>query len=144
MHDIHKMPGHLARRLQQISVAIFNEHMRRAGFDLTPVQFAALSAAAATPGMDQAQLARQIAYDPVTLSGVIDRLCKKGLVSRNISPTDRRARVIALTAAGHTLLAQASPQVAALQADILAPLEQEEQAQLLRLLKKITGAAPSA
>ena len=65
-------------------------------------------------------------------------------VSRNISPTDRRARVIALTAAGHTLLAQASPQVAALQADILAPLEQEEQAQLLRLLEKITGAANSA
>ena len=52
--------------------------------------------------------------------------------------------MIALTAAGHTLLAQASPQVAALQADILAPLEQEEQAQLLRLLEKITGAAPSA
>lgn len=41
MHDIHKMPGHLARRLHQISVAIFAEHMRRAGFDLTPVQFAA-------------------------------------------------------------------------------------------------------
>ena len=144
MHDIHKMPGHLARRLHQISVAIFVEHMRRARFDLTPVQFAALSAAAATPGVDQAQLARQIAYDPVTMSGVIDRLCKKGLISRNISPTDRRARVIALTEAGHNLLAQAGPQVAALQADILAPLSQGEQAHLLRLLEKITSADPSA
>jgi DNA-binding MarR family transcriptional regulator len=78
------------------------------------------------------------------MSGVIDRLCKKGLISRNISPTDRRARVIALTEAGHNLLAQAGPQVAALQADILAPLSQDEQAHLLRLLEKITGADPSA
>ena len=54
--DIHKMPGHLIRRLNQISVALFSEHMSRAGLTLTPVQFAALSAVEKHPGTDQAPL----------------------------------------------------------------------------------------
>ena len=48
MSEIYQMAGHLIRRLQQISVSVFTEHMRAAGYDLTPVQFAALSAIANT------------------------------------------------------------------------------------------------
>ncbi len=50
MKDIHDMPGHLARRFQQIAVAVFLTEVEDAGFDLTPVQYAALAAISSQPG----------------------------------------------------------------------------------------------
>ncbi|WP_292685703.1 MarR family transcriptional regulator [Novosphingobium sp.] len=76
--DIYGMPGHLIRRLQQQSTQVFAARMREAGFDITPVQFAAMDALAARPGIDQATLAQLIAYDRATIGGVVDRLEGKG------------------------------------------------------------------
>ncbi len=141
MSEIYQMAGHLIRRLQQISVSVFTDRMRAAGHDLTPVQFAALSAIQANPELDQVTLAGLIAYDPVTLSGVIDRLQKKGLVSRAVSPRDRRARVIALTPKGEKLLAACQPLVWELQDDILSGLSEDERGKFLALLEKATSGA---
>lgn len=140
MVEIYNMAGHLVRRLNQISVAIFADRMAGIGVELTPVQFAALSAIDARPGIAQAALAGAIAYDQTTLGGVIDRLEQKGLVAREVSPTDRRARVLTVTDAGQDLLARVRPVVRDLQDDILSGLDADEKAELLRLLKKTTDA----
>ena len=50
MRDNNDMPGHLARRFQQIAVAVFLAEVGEAGYDLTPVQYAALSAIRTNPG----------------------------------------------------------------------------------------------
>ena len=136
--DIHAMPGHLIRRLNQISVAIFSEHMARAGLHLTPVQFAALSAIRDHPGVDQATVSGLVAYDRATLGKVIDRLEARGLVLRETSPRDRRAKVLRLTPEGLAQLDRASPLVEALQPEIVAGLTEAEQAEFLRLLDKAT------
>ncbi|TDK48781.1 MarR family winged helix-turn-helix transcriptional regulator [Antarcticimicrobium luteum] len=138
--DIHTMPGHLVRRLNQISVALFMERMAQAGLNLTPVQYAALSAIRNHPGIDQATVAGLVAYDRATLGKVIDRLDSRGLVRRTISRNDRRAKELALTAEGAALLAEARPHVAALQSDILAGLDAQEAETFLALLKKATMA----
>ncbi|HRE22051.1 MAG TPA: MarR family transcriptional regulator, partial [Rhabdaerophilum sp.] len=80
--EIYDMPGHLIRRMHQAAVAIFDNEVRAAGADLTPVQFAAMMKIAAEPGIDQASVAQAIAYDRVTIGGVVDRLEAKGLVRR--------------------------------------------------------------
>ncbi len=90
--DNNDMPGHLARRFQQIAVAVFLAEVEGAGFDLTPVQYAALATIKANPGLDQVTLAGLIAYDRTTITGVIDRLVQKGLAERRASSRDRRAR----------------------------------------------------
>src|SRR6185295_2882606 len=90
--DVHDMPGHLARRFQQIAVAVFLAAVEEAGYDLTPVQYAALAAVSANHGIDQVTLAGLIAYDRTTITGVVDRLVQKGLVARHESSRDRRAR----------------------------------------------------
>ncbi len=136
--QIHAMPGHLIRRLNQISVGVFAEHMAQADIRLTPVQFAALSAVAEHPDIDQARVAGLIAYDRATLGKVIDKLEARGLVLRRTSPTDRRAKVMRLTLAGHDLLTRAIPIVAALQSEITAGLDAEERAVFLGLLEKVT------
>ena len=86
-------PGHLARRFQQIAVAIFHAEVEGAGYNLTPVQYAALTAIRDNPGIDQVTLAGLIAYDRTTITGVVDRLVRKGLLVRHAGTRDRRARV---------------------------------------------------
>ncbi|MFY9210933.1 MAG: MarR family transcriptional regulator [Aestuariivita sp.] len=140
MMDIHAMPGHLIRRLNQISVALFAEHMNRSGLSLTPVQFAALSAVASHPGIDQASVAGLVAYDRATLGKVIDKLEERGFMRRATSPKDRRAKALELTEAGHELLKAARPVVLALQPDILTGLSEEERQTFLNLIEKITMA----
>ena len=140
MSELHAMAGHLVRRLNQISVAVFSEHMARLGIDLTPVQFAALTTINETPGMDQASLAGAIAYDKATLGGVVDRLAGKGLIEHEKSQTDRRARVLMITPDGKALLARTQPVVRALQDDILSGLDAAEKSQFLTLLAKTTAA----
>jgi MarR family transcriptional regulator, temperature-dependent positive regulator of motility len=131
------MPGHLIRRMQQMASQIFVAHMRDAGHDITSVQFAAMDALRECPGIDQARVATMIAYDRVTIGGVIERLVRKGLVQRTVSQADRRARVLILTEAGEKLFAEILPIVRAVQVEILAPLSSEEGRMFKLLLGKL-------
>jgi DNA-binding MarR family transcriptional regulator len=141
MHDHSDMPGHLARRFQQIAVAIFHEEAEAAGFDLTPVQYVALAVLRQHPGIDQATLAGLIAYDRTTIGGVIDRLVQKGLMARAISPKDRRAHVLHLTEAGLATLEGIQPAVEAAQRGMVAGLEPAEVTEFIRLFRKAIAAA---
>ncbi|PZQ54335.1 MAG: transcriptional regulator [Novosphingobium pentaromativorans] len=140
MSDLETMPGHLIRRLQQISVARFTSRMTEAGIDLTAVQYAALLILRDHPGLDQQTLAGMIAYDRVTIGGVIDRLVQKGLVDREVSPADRRARVLMLSDQGRSVLDAASPWVDKVQDDLICHLTSEERDIFLTILQKTTQA----
>jgi len=133
------MAGHLIRRLHQHSTQVFQAQTQAAGFELTSVQFAALDAIARQPGIDQASLAATISFDRATIGGVVDRLELKGLVQREVSAQDRRARQLQLTPEGARLLKASKPVIEALQADILAPLSRKERAAFLALAKKALG-----
>lgn len=136
---LHIMPGHLIRRLHQLSTATFSDRMKAAGFDLTSVQFAALQIIGETPGIDQASLAQQIAYDRATIGGVVDRLERKGWVSRTINPDDKRARKVTLTDSGMATLQAVRPIIDALQRDILTQLNDDERAVFIKLAIKAVG-----
>ena len=136
------MAGHLIRRLHQQSTQVFTQHAREAGFDLTSVQFAAMDAIRQHPGVDQAGVAALIAYDRATIGGVIERLVTKGLVERVVNPRDRRARELRLTEAGSDLFDAFLPLVKRLQAEILAPLSDEERALFLAPARKSLSVAP--
>jgi len=140
MTSPYDMPGHLARRFQQIAVAVFLAEVEQAGFDLTPVQFAALAAIAAEPGVDQITLAGRIAYDRTTITGVIDRLVQKDLVQRRESARDRRARELQITAAGRRTLKAITPAVEQAQRRMVGGLSEKEAKDLVRLLQKAVAA----
>jgi MarR family transcriptional regulator, temperature-dependent positive regulator of motility len=138
--ETYEMPGHLARRFQQIAVAVFLAEVGEAGYDFTPVQFAALAAVSANPGIDQVTLAGLIAYDRTTITGVVDRLVQKGLVTRQESSRDRRARELTITDAGRRTLRGITPAVAEAQRIMLRGLTDKEAKELVRLLQKVTAA----
>ncbi len=134
--EIYDMPGHLIRRMQQASVAIFDNEVRAAGVDITSVQFAAMMKIASEPGIDQASVAQAIAYDRVTIGGVVDRLEAKGFVRREIDRRDRRARRLYLEKKGEAVLAHVRPVVREAQDKILAGLDGAERDMLTALLRK--------
>jgi DNA-binding MarR family transcriptional regulator len=139
--DNNDKPGHLARRFQQIAVAIFHAEVERAGYDLTPVQYAALVAVSGHLGIDQSTLAGLIAYDRTTITGVVDRLVQKGLLLRQASVKDRRAHALQVTDAGWRTLQGIEPPVQAAQRIMLRGLTADEAKQFLRLLRKAISAA---
>lgn len=136
--DLHELPGHLIRRLQQIAVAVFLQETEALG--VTPVQFAALHAVVAAPGLDQRTLAGQIGLDTSTVAGVVDRLEARGLLTRAVSPTDRRSRVLAPTPAGLEALAAVQPAMLRAQERILAPLPKGERREFMRMMKLLVDA----
>jgi DNA-binding MarR family transcriptional regulator len=133
------MAGHLIRRLHQLSTQVFVQRTQAAGFDLTPVQFAALDAIGHHPGTDQATVAELIAYDRATIGGVIERLEQKGWVDRVISERDRRARVLSLTPEGERILQALVPVVRDLQDEILQGLGDADRARFLKLARQAVG-----
>ncbi len=137
------LPGHLIRRLHQISTAVFQERLQALGHDITPLQFAMLDALGHNQNIDQKTLADLVAKDRATLGAAVERLERKGLVDRRVSPSDKRARVLALTEEGELLLEELLPIVVALQKDILPGLDEDEFQQFVRLAAKVAAATQS-
>jgi DNA-binding MarR family transcriptional regulator len=131
------MAGHLIRRLHQQSTQVFVQRTQAAGFDLTPVQYAALEAIYENPGIDQARVAEMIGYDRATIGGVIERLEKKDWIRRLVSEQDRRARELSLTAKGKKIRMALEPIVQDLQKDILKPLSKADRESFINLARQV-------
>jgi DNA-binding MarR family transcriptional regulator len=135
MTEITSMPGHLIRRAQQISTALFTEEC--GGFDLTAVQYAALSAIRASPGVDATRLSAVIALDRSTIGDVLERLEAKGWIVRRPGPGDRRVKLLHLSPRGEALLDQVAPAVQRVQERLLAPLPPAQRKNIILLLQQL-------
>ncbi len=86
--------------------------------------------------MPMRQLADLMAYDKSNLTGVMARLESRGLVTRDAEGTDRRLRSMLLTSAGQELRRALEARLTA-DSPLLAGLDADEQADILRLLGKL-------
>ena len=135
--DIDQAPGHLIRRAQQIAVAEFAR--ATADHDVTPVQFAFMTAMQGSPGVDQITLANRVAFDAATSGSVIGRLEAKGWVRREADAQDRRRKLLFVTPEGAAALKSMNAAVALAQQNILAPLSEKDQAVFMRLLAQLVA-----
>ncbi len=135
MDGLYAMPGHLIRRVQQISSALFAEEC--GNFDLTSVQYAALVAIRANPQVDATRLSALIAFDRSTLGDVLERLEAKGWVLRSSSPSDKRVKLLRLSPEGARVLQRVEPAVRRVQERLLAPLAPSDRARIVRLLAQL-------
>lgn len=132
LSDIYGEPGHLIRRAQQLAVARFHEiHGRH----VTPIQYAILSTLHRSPGIDQVTLAQLIALDTSTTADIAARLDAKGWIQREVLP--RRQRRLSLTPAGEEVLLELLPGVPLVCQGVLSALEESEQVEFMRLLRKV-------
>jgi MarR family transcriptional regulator, lower aerobic nicotinate degradation pathway regulator len=89
-----------------------------------------------------ADLAEHLGLDRSSVSGLIDRAAKRGLVSRVASDTDRRSARVALSADGRRLAEQIAGEVAVVVGDLTAGLSGPERRQLTRLLERLLRPSP--
>ncbi|GLT12220.1 MarR family winged helix-turn-helix transcriptional regulator [Sulfitobacter porphyrae] len=136
--ELWNRPGYLIRRLHQIHLGLFAEECRDE--DVTPVQFGMLSVLASGAEMDQLSLSTSVGVDRVSGADVIKRLERRGLLQRKRSEVDRRARVISITPLGAEFVENVRPKMAQAQAKLVAPLTEDELAELERILKKLIDA----
>jgi DNA-binding MarR family transcriptional regulator len=135
MSDLYAMPGHLVRRLHQISTAIFAEECAASG--LTSVQFAALTAIRENPDVDATRLSALIAFDRSTLGDVLERLEAKGWILRGPSPNDKRIKLLRLSPAGSEVLDGVEPEVRRVQERLLEPLNPGDRKEMMRMLTQL-------
>jgi len=89
------------------------------------------------PGLRLKDLGDRLLIRPPSVTGVVDRLERSGLVGRTGSPTDLRAKQVALTPRGREIVERAL-QVNQQQVSlVMGGLNQAEQADLHRLLAKL-------
>ncbi|AMY70609.1 MarR family winged helix-turn-helix transcriptional regulator [Frigidibacter mobilis] len=83
-------------------------------------------------GLDSLQIAQRTSLDKVQVSRAATRLEEKGLITREVSGSDRRLRNYAVTPEGGGLFARAFAGVEKRAAEILGALSPEDHAALLQ------------
>ena len=89
------------------AMAAFEAELKRC-FGITGLQLQVLLICAERPQLPLAALRKALVAHPATLGQSIDELRRMDLVTVRTDPKDRRARLVALTAAG-TALVEATP-----------------------------------
>ena len=135
--DYSQAPGYLIRRAHQTSMAIFAEEL--AAYEVTSLQFAILQALVDEPGADQISVAQLVALDAATCGSVIMRLEERGWLRREASPTDKRRKLLWLTPEGEKKAVDMKKPARKVQQRLLQGLSEREQAQLVALLKRVSG-----
>jgi DNA-binding MarR family transcriptional regulator len=138
LDDLYDRPGFMIRRAHQIAVSVFVEQTAEMG--VTTTQFGILYLLDRRPNVDQISVARLLGLDRSTVGMVVRTLEEAGLVARVVEPADKRRRSLELTGAGRELLERLRGPAGQAIEHLLSPLEPDERAVFLRLLKKLTGA----
>ncbi|CAN5150596.1 hypothetical protein BH09PSE1_BH09PSE1_16510 [soil metagenome] len=135
-------PSHLMHRVLQLALDIYSEE---AGTDgPTQRQFAVMEAVSAKSGLTQTDLVRATGIDRSTLADLVARMTTKGLLERERSAVDARAKAVKLSEAGTALLISARPRVEAADRRILALLPKGKRDGFIELLADLANAADAA
>jgi DNA-binding MarR family transcriptional regulator len=107
-------------------------------YDITPAQLLTLRHLEVEKPMSMSDAARLLKCDASNVTGIVDRLEKRGLVERRNAPGDRRVKMLALTQDGARMreelvrrLAEPPPELAALSA--------KDQRELRDILRRALG-----
>ena len=135
-------PSHLMHRVLQLALDIYSEE---AGSDgLTQRQFAVLEAVSQKSGLTQTDLVRATGIDRSTLADLVSRMTVKGLLDREKSSIDARAKAVRLSPRGQEALDAARPRVEAADKRIMALLPKGKRDGFLELLGELAGEADAA
>lgn len=135
--DLENTPGHLLRRLQQISAANWSIQVSSS---VTSAQFAVLNCLIENHGLDQTTLGQLAFLDRATMAELAVRMAKRGLISRDRDPSDRRRWIISITDQGVATHRDMAEKSVNMNSALFSVLNEEEIETLMRLMKRlVTG-----
>ena len=139
--DIGRLAGYLGYQIRQAQTASFRDlaaPLKSLG--LTPGEFSLLSIVRANPGLRQADLVQVYGLDKSTLSVVVARLAKRGLIRQRRDEEDRRRQAVDLTAEGGRILDRATEIVEDQERRMAEALPPGEAERLMGALRRIVAA----
>lgn len=135
-----RSPSHLLHRALQRALDLYAHN---AGPDaVSQRQYAVLAAVAADEGLTQSTLVKVTGIDRSTLAELVARMIGKGLLERERSAADARAKAVRLTEAGRIAMEAAAPRAAEADAALLKLLPSGKRNPFLSALSRI--ATPKA
>jgi DNA-binding MarR family transcriptional regulator len=138
--DFDELPTYVGYQVRRAQAKIFADfEATLADVELTPGSFGVLTLIRANPGITQVALSAAFGVDKSTMSPVIVRLEKRGLVRREVLPSDRRCHALFVEASAEPQYMAAREKVRAFEAGVAARLSKAEQRELTRLLTKLQG-----
>ena len=139
--DFDELPTYVGYLIRRTQTRIFGEfETTLADFDFTPGSFGVLTVVRANPGITQVVLAAAFGVDKSTMSPVVVRLEKRGLIRREVLSSDRRCHALYFERSAESSFLAAREKVRAFEAGIAARLTKGEQRELARLLGKLQEA----
>lgn len=106
---------------------------------LTAPQLVVLRTIAEAGELSVSTIARSVSLSNATVTGILDRLQARSLVSRRRGKTDRRTVKVSLTPAGQDLVDRTPAPLQDLFSEKLAELEEWEQTQILSVLQRVVA-----
>jgi DNA-binding MarR family transcriptional regulator len=138
--DFDELPTYVGYQVRRTQAKIFSEfEATLKGFDFTPGSFGVLTLIRCNPGITQVALAAAFGVDKSTMSPVIFRLEKRGLIRREVLPSDRRCHALFFQESGEATFLAAREMIRAFEEKVAARLSKPEQRELARLLMKLQG-----
>jgi DNA-binding MarR family transcriptional regulator len=138
--DFDELPAYVGYQVRRTQAKIFADfEATLANVDFTPGSFGVLTLIRANPGITQVALAAAFGVDKSTMSPVIVRLEKRGLVRREVLASDRRCHALYLEASAEAQFLAAREKVRAFEGSVASRLSRAEQRELGRLLAKLQG-----
>jgi DNA-binding MarR family transcriptional regulator len=134
--DLSEHLPYLINRVGSALVARFSADAL-AGARLSIASWRVLAVLSNNGGLRQTDLAAMTSIDASTLSRLITRLARDGLVRRTRSKTDSREVAVALTRKARSLMGRLIPVAAALQDSATQKLSKQDLATLKRVLRKM-------
>ena len=138
--DAPMLPGFLGYQIRRTQAWVFAEFMAELGdADLTPGACGVLALIRANSGITQNQLARAFGIDKSTLTPVLNRLEKRGLILREPMENDRRFNLLRIAPAARADIDQFLARVARFEGRMTARLGEQKAALLISLLCELRG-----
>jgi DNA-binding MarR family transcriptional regulator len=129
-------------RALQLALDVYAEELGSDG--PTQRQFAVMEAVSVKEGLTQTDLVKATGIDRSTLADLVSRMTAKGLLTRERSTLDARAKAVRLSPEGQALLDAARPKVEAADRRILGLLPKGKRDGFLDLLSELASAADAA
>jgi DNA-binding MarR family transcriptional regulator len=127
--------GYLIHEVARLMKRRFEDEARMNG--ITMPQWRALAQIGVNDGISQATLAACIDADPMTVSGILDRLEKRGLIDRYPDPNDSRAKLARLTDEGLWVFKAARDVGTAMYEAALVGIDEDDRAIAESVLKRM-------
>jgi DNA-binding MarR family transcriptional regulator len=134
-HTIWDRPGYLVRRLHQIHVAMFINHV--ADGEVTPIQYGLLSILVNRPNIDQFTIGEELGLDRANVADILKRLEMRKLVTRVVDPANRRRKLCLATLRGAEFVKRYHQDMQESQKRLLSPLSPTERDVFMDLLARL-------